>query len=333
MSANKLTRRRFLSAGAAGMAGLALAGPAWSQSFPSRNFRITTATGEGGGADRDARNFCSVWRKYIGSDFEFAFFDGASGQVGYEHYLNLVEPDPHNIFNAYIGPEAIMLALQAPHIRVGEDIVYFQQFVTEPMTVYVAADSPIELLEQLVELGRTRTVNVGKSRLPHPASISMLTLGEATGATFNLIPFGGGNPAMMAAITGEVDATAAPMGTPLGVGDQVRILGVFADENPVPELSGDAPSVNAVLGLDLPSLTSSRAWAVHRETKERFPEELATIRDTMQQALADPEFTERQVAAGMPAAFIDVAGEEVAMETARRTAELAERYRDILTAQ
>ncbi len=326
------TRRSFLATSGAGIAAMSMASPVWGQNFPSDNITITTATGEGGGADRDARNFCAVWAKHINANFEFEFFAGAGGQVGYEHYLQRVEPNPHRLLNSYIGPEVIMLTLQAPHIKVGEDFVYFQQFITEPMTIYVGAESPIELIEQLIDLGKQRTVNISKSRLPHPASICTLALGEATGVQFNLIPFGGGNPATMAAISGEVDACALPMGMAMSLGDQVRVLGVFAEENPVPDLSGNAPTVNAALGLDLPSLTSSRSWALHRETMEKFPDEVELIKSTMQATLADPEFAERQAAAGMPATFIDVGGEDVAMESARQTAELAERYRDLLSA-
>jgi tripartite-type tricarboxylate transporter receptor subunit TctC len=327
-----LTRRNLLAAGSASLAAASFARPSWGQSFPSRNISITTATAEGSGADRDGRNFSAVWGKYIDTNFEFSFFPGAAGQVGYEHYLQRVAKDPHNIMNCYIGPEVIMLTLQAPHIKPGVDIIYFQQFITEPMSIFVGRDSPIESIEQLVDLGRQRTVNISKSRLPHPASICTLVLGEATGADFHLIPFGGGNPATMAAIGGEVDACALPIGSPLLQGEWVRILGVFAETNPVPERSNNAPTVNDALGLDVPSLTSSRSWAIHGETLERYPEEMEIIIATMQQTLADPEFEERQVAAGMSPEFINIGGQDVAMASARATAELAERYRDLLTA-
>src|SRR3546814_10236271 len=96
-----------------------------------------------------------------------------------------------------------MLTLQDVGIDVGRDLVYFQKTSTEPMAVWVGPNSPIASLEQLVEEGRKRRITVAVSRLPHPASIGMLALGEATGAEFNLVPFGGGNPTAMAAIRSE----------------------------------------------------------------------------------------------------------------------------------
>jgi tripartite-type tricarboxylate transporter receptor subunit TctC len=327
-----LARREFLASTGAGIAALSLVRPTLAQDFPSRNFQVTIPTGEGGGADRDTRVFCDVWNKYINSNFEFSFYPGASGQVGYEFYMQRVERDPHNLLSSFIGPEVIMLTLQDTGIRPGEDIVYFQQFVEEPMSIFVGAQSPIESIEQLVEMGKERTITVSKSRLPHPASICTLLLGEETGAKFNLIPYGGGNPAAMAALGQETDCCALPVSLPISLGDQVRILCVFADENPVPEASGNAPTANQALGLDLPTLTSARSWAIHRETIEQFPDEMEIIRSTMRQAAEDPAFAEGMAAVGVPKEFVSIGGEDVAMASAAKTAELAQRYRDLLTA-
>lgn len=327
-----LNRRTLLTALGGGLAAASFARPAWTQGFPSRNIDVTIATGEGGGADRDTRAFTSVWSKYLDTNFEFGFYPGASGQVGYEHYMQRVEKNPHNLMSSYIGPEVIMLTLQAPHIKPGEDFVYFQQFVEEPMAVYVGAESEIESIEQLVEIGRERTITVSKSRLPHPASICMLSMAEqAEMQSLNLIPFGGGNPASMAAIGGEVDCCALPVSLPISLGDQVRILAVFAKTNPVPAATGNAPTANDALGLDIPALTSARSWAIHRETMEEFPDEFAIIRDTARQAAEDPAFVEAMANVGVPAEFVSPGGEDVAMAAAQTTAELAERYRSLLT--
>jgi len=71
----------------------------------------------------------------------------------------------------------------------------------------------------------------------------------ATGVDFNLIPYGGGNPATMAAIGLETDCCSLPVSLPISLGDQVRILCVFANENPVPEATRNAPTANAAFGL------------------------------------------------------------------------------------
>ena len=136
--------------------------------FPSRNIDIIIPTGEGGGADRDARAFASVWGNHLPTNFQFGYYPGAAGQVGYEFYMSR-EPDAHSLIFANLGPEVIMLALQDTGISVGEDIVYIQQTLSEPMAVWVGPSSPFRTLEELVEEGRRRPLTVAVSRLPHPA--------------------------------------------------------------------------------------------------------------------------------------------------------------------
>ena len=328
----RLPRRRFLTTAAAGGAAVALGGGRGvaAQEFPAQNINITIPTGEGGGADRDSRTFVQVWREYLKTNFEFGYYPGAAGQVGYEFYMRQ-EPNAYNLLFSNIGPEVIMLTLQSVGIDVGEDLVYIKKTSTEPMSVWVGPNSPFESLEQLVDEAKNRTVTVSVSRLPHPASIGMLALAEATGASFNLVPFGGGNPSAMAAITGEVDCCALPLANPIALADQAIILGIFADKNPVPDESGNAPTVNEVFATDLPPLTSSRAWGIHKAAIDKYPERIETLKSTMQQTLDDPAYAEAVKKTGIPTAFIDAGDQEAAMAEAASTRELAERYKKLLT--
>jgi tripartite-type tricarboxylate transporter receptor subunit TctC len=82
MGRGTITRRSALAGSGAAFAALSLPRAAFAQKFPSRNIMITIPTGEGGGADRDARLFTSSWRKRLNTNFEFEFYPGAAGQVG-----------------------------------------------------------------------------------------------------------------------------------------------------------------------------------------------------------------------------------------------------------
>ncbi|MEF3047838.1 tripartite tricarboxylate transporter substrate-binding protein [Pseudotabrizicola sp. L79] len=329
-----LSRRSFLQrstmfVGAAGTGGFAGVGTAFAQQFPERNIDIIIPTGEGGGADRDARAFAKVWAKHLATNFEFGYYPGAAGQVGYEFYMNR-EADAYGLIFANLGPEVIMLEMQDTGISVGEDIVYIQQTLSEPMAVWVGPNSPFATIQDLVEEGKRRPVTVSVSRLPHPASIGMLALGEATGANFVLVPYGGGNPSSMAAITGEVDCCALPITNTIVLGDQARVLGVFADTNVVPEQTNNAPTVNAAMGTSIPAMTSSRAWGVQRAAYDAHPDRIKALVASMQATIADPAYAEAVEGTGVPAVFIDAGGEDVAMATAQAMKELANKYRDLL---
>jgi tripartite-type tricarboxylate transporter receptor subunit TctC len=298
--------------------------------FPERNIEIIIPTGEGGGADRDARAFAQVWAKHLPVNFEFGYYPGAAGQVGYEFYMQR-EPDAYSLIFSNLGPEVIMLELQDVGIDVGEDLIFIQQTLSEPMAVWVGPNSPFETLEQLVEEARQRPVTVSVSRLPHPASIGMLAMAEELGANFVLVPYGGGNPSAMAAITGEVDCCALPVTNAIVLDDQARVLGVFADENVVPDLTDNAPTVNAALGTSVPPMDSSRAWGIQRAAYEAHPDRVEVLVESMRATLNDPEYAAAVEGTGVPALFIDAGGEDVAMSTAESFKELANRYRDLLS--
>lgn len=326
------SRRGFLG-GAGGLIGAtALSGSrAFAQGkFPERNLSVTIPTAEGGGADRDARVFASVWKDHIGVDLEYEYYPGAAGQVGYEFYLDK-EPNAYNLLFANLGPEVIMMVTQDTGIEVGQDIVYIQQTSSEPMAIWVGAESPIQTLQELVDLAMTRPVTVSTSRLPHPGSIGVLSLAEATGGQFTLVPYGGGNPTAMAAITQEVDASVLPFANPIALADQARVLGVFAETNVAPAESGDAPTVNQALGTTVPNFDSSRAWGVHKAAYDQYPDRIAILKESMQATLDDPAYAEAVKAAGLPTSFIDAGDESVAMATAASMKELATKYRDLLS--
>ncbi|MBP0484937.1 Bug family tripartite tricarboxylate transporter substrate binding protein [Sagittula salina] len=334
-AAGRIGRRRFLAGAGAGVAaaasgGLLAPGMALAQGFPDRNIDIIIPTGEGGGADRDARAFASIWGNHLPTNFQFGYYPGAAGQVGYEFYMSR-EPDAYSLIFANLGPEVIMLELQGTGITVGKDIVYVQQTLSEPMAVWVGPHSPFRTLEELVEEGRRRPLTVAVSRLPHPASIGMLALGEELGIEIILVPYGGGNATAMAAITMEVDCAALPVTNSIVLADQSLVLGVFAKENVAPEGTDNAPTVNAALGTSLPALTSSRAWGVHRAAYDAYPERVAALVQSMSATLADPAYVAAVEGTGVPPVFIDPGNEAEAMASAQATIELARRYRDLLT--
>lgn len=328
-------RRSFLrttgaAAATAGVGGLFAPGRALAQEFPSRNIDIIIPTGEGGGADRDARAFASIWTRHLPTNFQFGYYPGAAGQVGYEFYMQR-EPDAYSLIFANLGPEVIMLELQDTGINVGEDIVFIQQTLSEPMAVWVGPNSPFRTLEELIEEGQRRPITVSTSRLPHPASIGMLAIGEAMGVEFILVPYGGGNPTAMAAITQEVDCSALPVTNTIVLGDQAHVLGIFADQNVAPEGTNNAPTVNAALGTSIPELTSSRAWGIHRAAYDAYPDRVARLVESMEATLADPDYVTAVEGTGVPAVYIDAGDEDRAMASAQATIELARRYRDLLT--
>ena len=326
------TRRRIVAGGAAAIALSPLRGQA--QAFPSKNMRVVIPTGQGGGADRLARVFDDFWGPLLKANFEYGFFAGAAGQVGYELYLSKRERDGHNLLFGNMGPEMIMYALQKPPYRFPEDYQYFCRLDVDDSVVYVRRQSPFKRLEDLVAEGRKRAVNVAVSRLPHPASIGMLALGNATKAKFNLVPYGGGNPTSVAVMNGEADAGALPIAGVVALGDQMRVLGIFNDDAAkMAKYSGNAPSVNKVFATKIPALYSSRSWAIHTEVIEKFPDRFALLEKTARQVFDNPKYREEYAKTGAPVETIQYGDRKLCTEYAKGMIELANEYRTLLTAK
>jgi len=329
MAYSSITRRRLLL----GAAAASLVGKAGAQAFPSRNMRVVIPTGQGGGAERLARAFDDFWGKLLKTRFEYNFYAGAAGQVGYELYIHKREHDGYNLLFGNMGPEMIMYALRKPNYKFPEDYQYFCRTDVDDSVIFVRQKSPLRRLEDLVAEAKKRSVNVAVSRLPHPASIGMLAMGNATKGRFNLIPYGGGNPTQVAVLNGEADCGALPLAGVVALGDQLRVLGVFNDDFKLGKYANNAPSVNKVIGTKLPDLSSSRAWAIHSDAVQKYPDRFALLEKTARQVFDMPKYREEYAKTGAPVESIQYGDRKLCTRYAQGMIELANEYRPLLTAK
>jgi tripartite-type tricarboxylate transporter receptor subunit TctC len=332
MKPSSPSRRRLIAAGAAAAA----LGPwplARAQAFPSKNMRVLIPTAQGGGAERLARAFDDFWGQLLKTQFEYDFFPGAAGQVGYEVFIHKRDKDAYNLLFGNMGPEMIMYALRKPNYRFPEDYQYFCRTDIDDSVVFVKRDSKIQRLEDLVAEAKKRVVTVAVSRLPHPASIGMLALGAAQKARFNLVPFGGGNPTMVSVMSGETDCGALPIAGVVSQSDRMRVLGVFNDNYKLAKYTDNAPSVNKVFGTKIPELSSSRSWAIHTQAIEKFPDRFALLEKTSKQVAEDPRFREAFAKTGAPPEALEYGDRETCNRYVKGMIELTNEYRSLLTAK
>jgi tripartite-type tricarboxylate transporter receptor subunit TctC len=331
MAETSMVSRRALLGAAAGM-GLA-GGAAAQAAFPTRNFRVVIPTGQGGGADRLARSFDDGWSKLLGRQFEYEFYPGAAGQVGYEVFTGRREPDAYNLLFGNVGAEMIMYALQRPRFRFPEDLVYFCGIDVDDSCIFVRENSPFRRLEDVIAEARRRRVNAATSRIPHPASIGLLALGESQRAQFYLVPFQGGGPTLVAVMSGETDIGILPIAGVTAQTGRLRVLGVFNKENIVASKTNNAPPVNAVFGTNIPDLYSTRSWAIHTRAIDRFPDRYRRLVETARPVFDDADFRAAYERSGAPIETIRYTSREDLTTYALAMIELADRFRAQLSAQ
>ncbi|MBE0531951.1 MAG: twin-arginine translocation signal domain-containing protein [Rhodospirillales bacterium] len=329
--------RRGLLKGATAVAGAAALGSfplrqAKADKFPSKSMRVAIPTGEGGGVDDAARAFTNVWAEKLGASFEYSYYPGASGQVGYEIFVKKLESDCHTLLFGNIGPEMIMYGTQNPGYKFPDDYVYFASIDADDAVIWVAKNSKFQTIEALVEEGKKRTINFSTSRLPHPSSLGVLALAEATGAKFKLVPYGGGNAARSAAITGECDACATFMNSSLKFADQIKFLTVFQNKNRVPDKSNNAPPVNSVFGSKIPSMTGNRAWAIQTKAIKEYPERYELLKKTAKETFNDPAYRKAVEKGKNLWEFNEYTEEAECTASAKEVVLLAQKYKDLISA-
>ncbi|MDJ0994628.1 MAG: tripartite tricarboxylate transporter substrate-binding protein [Dinoroseobacter sp.] len=330
MTKTVFNRRGFLK-GSVAITGATLAMPsiARASSYPERNINVVIPTREGGGADRNFRAFSSIWKTKLGVDFEPGFFPGASGRVGYEVYMGKNDPDAYNLIFGNMGPEVLNWAMQAPSFNI-DDYFYFGRVDTDPCALFVGAESNLQTMDDIIAEGKKRKLNVGTSRMAHPASIGLLSLGEVTGAQFNLIPLSGGKNTVAGAVTGEVDFSVLTSGSVIAAGDAVKTLLVFG-ENRVGDALDNAPSMNSVYGTDLPEMLSSRAFGIHKKAADDHPDRFETLTRTFKETFEDPALLEAYVAARGTPEYLNYGGVEDCAAFKAAMLELGAKYKALLS--
>ncbi len=304
----KSTRRTFIkrSAATVGLGALAVSPlrSAFGAGFPERNINVYVPTREGGGADRNLRAFTGVWKKYLKINFEGAYYPGAAGRVGYEKYMGLAKPDCYNLLFGNMGPEVLNWVVKKPTFSL-DDYFYFAQVDQDPGELFVSAKSKFKTIDDIIAEGKKRTLNVGVSRLAHPASLGALAVARHTGAKFNLIPLSGGKNTLAGIATGEMDLGALPTGTVIVKGKNFRIVLLFVDKNPLPERLPNVALANEHLGMNLPPLyAGARAFAIKREAVGNYPDRFRILTETLKKVYTDPDYKKAVVKTKAPWEFI-----------------------------
>ena len=292
MSTFKTPSRRHFLRGVAATAGAAVLATPFAPAFaayPDRNINVVVPTSAGGGADQMLRAFTAVWTKYLKANFEPSFFPGASGRVGYEVFMGKRDADCYNILFGNMGPELLNWVLKKPTFKLDE-YVYFGRVDNDPSVVFVGTKSKFRTIDDVIAEGKKRKLNVGTSRMAHPASIGILALGDHTGAQFNLIPLAGGKNTIAGAVTGEMDLSVLPAGVVVARGEALRTLLVFDKKNALGATLNNAPAVNDHFKSRIPPLVSARAFAIHTKGIEKYPDRFKVLERTFKQVFADPEY-------------------------------------------
>jgi tripartite-type tricarboxylate transporter receptor subunit TctC len=292
---------------AAALAGALAAGPAMAQWQPDRPINIIVPWAAGGSTDQVTRVVAPILEQALGTEVVVVNQPGASGAIGTKAALD-AERDGYTWTANAIANNATYAVTGLVEDTTIDDYQIYLSVANVPV-VSVNADSQYQDFGQLLEALQSGEVTVGTAGVNSSGGMALAALREAVGEPFNarMVTYDGGNPAVIAAASGEVVAT-----TQLAVeqaemirGGRIRPLAVLSDQpleleglDPIPPITEWLPEMHIApdyFGILIP---------------EGAPQE---VYDTVDQVWQEHVMTSeelRSYATGMGAVFAPTYGEE-----------------------
>jgi tripartite-type tricarboxylate transporter receptor subunit TctC len=234
--------------------GLAFAaGPAAAQWQPDRPINIIVPWAAGGSTDQVTRVVAPLLEEGLGTEVVVVNQPGASGSIGTQAALNAPRDGYTWTANAIANNATYAVTGLVEDTTIDDYHIYLS--VANVPVVSVNADSEYQDFGQLLEALQSGDVTVGTAGVNSSGGMALAALREAVGDPFNarMVTYDGGNPAVIAAASGEVEAT-----TQLAVeqaemirGGRIRPLAVLSDEplnfegiDPIPPITEWLPEMH-----------------------------------------------------------------------------------------
>lgn len=225
---------------------MAAAVPSFADTWkPDRPINIIVPWSAGGSTDQVTRVVAPILSEELGVAVVVVNQPGASGSVGTKTALDAPRDGYTWTANAIANNAtyAVTGLLEDTSI---EDYAVYLHVANAPL-VSVNPSSPYEDFGQLLEAMRGEDVTVGTAGVNSSGGMALAAIKEAAGGEFGarMVTYDGGNPAVIAAVSGEVVATTqlAVEQTEMAKAGQLRPLAVLSDSELVVEGLDPVPPI------------------------------------------------------------------------------------------
>ena len=188
--------------GAMALSGLLIATQALAEEYPTRPIEDSVWASAGGGTDTTNRILTKAMEPFIGK-IHVVNRTGGGGGVAMNH----VWSQPHDGYNWLGASEAMQnITVMGFHHTQTKD---WRWYIVggSPASIGVRGDSPFKNLDDLIAAAKNKPgkVKIGHCPIGCVFHLKAIALSNAAGVKTNYVPYEGSAPAMIAAITGEVD--------------------------------------------------------------------------------------------------------------------------------
>lgn len=215
-----MQRRYLLKTSALG--GLLLLGAtlaAAQTAWPTRAITMVVPFPPGGLADLVARPVAEAMSRNLGQPVVIENKAGAGGGIGMSQVAK-ARPDGYTVLMALssltVIPEADAV-LARPAMFALHDLRPIARFTADPTVLAVRADAPWKTVQQFVDDAKKRpgAINYGSSGNYGTMHVPMEILAQNAGIKMTHVPFTGAGPAVVALLSGQIDAVSSGPATVL----------------------------------------------------------------------------------------------------------------------
>ncbi len=231
---------------------LTLGSPVLAQDYswkPDRPINIIVPWAAGGSTDQVTRVVAPILSEALGVEVVVVNQPGASGSIGTQAALDADRDGYTWTANAIANNATYAITGLLKDTSIEDYHIYLS--VANVPVVSVNVDSPYQTFEDLIEGMRTGDVTVGTAGINSSGGMALAAVKEGVGEDLpgaRMITYDGGNPAVIAAASGEVVAT-----TQLAVeqaemirANRLRALAVLSDRELI---IGDTPPIPPITGF------------------------------------------------------------------------------------
>ncbi len=172
--------------------------------WPERPITIVVPAAAGGTTDIAARVLAEKMGKDLGTAIVVENKGGGGGSIGTAQVAR-AKPDGYTLLMGNIGPIAINFSLYKQLSYKESDLRGITNVISVPNILVVHADSPVRSVQELVQLAKTRRLNVATSGVGQSPHMSSEMFRQKAGIEVTLVPFPGAAPAVTALLGQQVD--------------------------------------------------------------------------------------------------------------------------------
>jgi tripartite-type tricarboxylate transporter receptor subunit TctC len=237
----------------AAAAAAALAAPAAAEWKPEKPINIIVPWSAGGSTDQVTRVVAPLLEEALGAEIVVVNQPGASGSIGTKAALDAPRDGYTWTANAIANNATYAVTGLIEDTSIDDYEIYLH--VANVPVVSVDAGSDYESFDQLLEAMRSGEATVATAGVNSSGGMALAAIREAAGEPFDarMITYDGGNPAVIAAASGEADATTqlAVEQTEMIKGGRLRPLAVLSNKplnvegiDPIPPITEWLPDMH-----------------------------------------------------------------------------------------